>query len=753
MGLAAHRVWRRGVGTALAAVVAAALAAAAGPAAMAWTPLPVKGDRSVFMPGTQQGGANLESQGRCDNCHGGYDPAVEPAFNQYGSMMAQAARDPLWLACLTVAAQDSIWAVGNPNATDICIRCHSPVGWLGGRSDPTNTSRLTGTDFEGVSCDTCHRMLDPLTQLGQPEVPPETVPAAQTAAATTHDRDLAVLSTLRLFDGTTPFLDPVTKLPTWYGDGLWPNYVESTAGQYFVDTGNGKSGPYYDDVARHTSYYSRFHRSRRFCGTCHDVSNPVLASLASPGLPERQAAGSYLHVERTFSEFMLSAYGRGGASSGIPGVPFAASCQDCHMRAVSGKGCNKADAPLRSDLPLHDQTGGNAWLLGILASVSPTSPTYDPYNAAILNGTKYPGAKVDTAGLQWVPNELLAGRQRSLQQLRQAASLEVADESAAVLTLRVRNHTGHKLISGFPEGRRMFLYVTFYDADGRMLAEVNPYEPLRTTRDAQGNEVEGIQRHDEHLVWEAEMSSALTGEQKSFHFALATDRYKDNRIPPRGFDTAAMAARLAQPRWEGEDAPGYFTAEEYAGGYDEVTLAKPEGTATWYATLYYQTTSRDYVEFLRDEIEGTATSLSTPAPSGETAAYIAQTDPFFANLRDWGDALWDLWLHNGGAAPTKMTEAGTAPHQGVMVAVGNLRGTWLRKRLTGFLLRWDRVAGATAYEVERLSGSTWVAVATTTAESLRVGRDGGVTYRVRATKVLPDTTVTTGPWRTVTTGG
>ena len=239
---AGRRAPRAAAAAAVFATLAALAALAAAPAG-AWTPLPVKSDRNVFMPGTQQGGANLESQGRCDNCHGGYDQAVEPAFNQYGTMMAQAARDPLWLACLTVAAQDSIWAVGNPNATDICIRCHSPVGWLGGRSDPTNTSKLTGTDFEGVSCDTCHRMLDPLAQLGQPELPAETVPAAQAAAATTKSRDLAVLGTLRLFDGTTPFLDPVTKLPTWYAGGAWPGYVESTSGQYFVDTGNGKSGP------------------------------------------------------------------------------------------------------------------------------------------------------------------------------------------------------------------------------------------------------------------------------------------------------------------------------------------------------------------------------------------------------------------------------------------------------------------------------------------------------------------------------
>lgn len=111
---------------------------------LGWDPRPVAGDRNVFLPGSQPGSVALESATRCDNCHGGYNKAVEPAHNWRGSMMAQAARDPLWLAAVTVANQDSIWALGNPNAGDLCIRCHSPIGWLGGRSDPTNMTRLAG---------------------------------------------------------------------------------------------------------------------------------------------------------------------------------------------------------------------------------------------------------------------------------------------------------------------------------------------------------------------------------------------------------------------------------------------------------------------------------------------------------------------------------------------------------------------------------------------------------------------------------
>ena len=62
-----------------------------------------------------------------------------------------------------------------------------------------------------------------------------------------------------------------------------------------------------------------------------------------------------------------------------------------------------------------------------------------------------------------------------------------------------------------------------------------------------------------------------------------------------------------------------FTTEEY----DAVELAVPSGAERVMISLYYQTTSREFVEFLRDEINGVGnTTLASPAPSGEAEAYI-----------------------------------------------------------------------------------------------------------------------------------
>jgi hypothetical protein len=652
-------------------VVAVGLTVLGGSLALAWTPLPVKQDQNLFMPGTQQGDATLErAESNCLNCHAGYDPIAEPGENWQGSMMAQAARDPLWKTCLTVADQDSIWALGNPNAGDLCIRCHSPVGWLGGRSDPTNTSGLDSQsgDFEGINCDACHRMLDPFNALHQPGLPAETNADAIAQDNLTTNEDNTVLQTLLLFNSNA-FYNATTRLPVYYGAGDITNYSESTSGQYFIDTiqNNYKRGPYYDaDPKKHQPYYSRFHKSRGMCATCHDVSNPALANVAiTNGLPERAAAGSYFHVERTLSEFKLSAYGRGAGTNVNPritaafsNVTWAATCQDCHMHNVTGKACNKQVQIRTNSVPLHDLTGGNAWISGILASADQGGPVYNVTNYNILSGTKYPNAYIDVAGLQGLGPQLTNGQQRALAELHMAATLEIVTNASSETILRIVNNTGHKLISGFPEGRRMWLNVKCYDSTNGLIDEINPYTPLVVTNIAGNYQyVSGgiLTKTRDDLVYETAMMSSLTSEDHTFHFVLATDRYKDNRIPPKGFDVTSAASRKAQPRWDGADATNYFTAAEYAGGYDEVTFTKPAGTSNWVANLYYQTTSKDYVEFLRNEILGTNTTLSSPTPSGEANAYIVQTDSFFSTLKDWGNAIYDLWLANGGAAPVLMT--------------------------------------------------------------------------------------------------
>lgn len=669
------------------------------------TNMPVAADALVRMPGTQQGQAVVEAPNRCLNCHENYvaTSRIEPGDGWRGSMMAQAARDFVFFSAMTVAAQDSIWALGRPNATDLCERCHFPQGWVENRSDPTNATRMTGSDWDGVSCDVCHQLYDPFfadTSSGVREGNDWTgywdemnvfSPTSAAQAQTTRGADATLASSILRFNGT-PFF--VSERPASAA------YDENGSGQMFISPTGEKRASFADANATHQMLYSRFHKSRHFCGSCHDVSNAALANLAyngvapgaAPALPsETQAAYRYFHVERTFSEFMLSAYGRGAGAAGSgpydparfvtsrPGNVIA-TCQDCHMRDTVGVACDKAGRLVRpaestehpkSGLAMHDLTGGNAWVPWVLASSVAGSPNYDATNAQLL-GQGPAALTIDlTQGVALDPAALLAGVDRALANLTAAASIQALQYQAAsgALGFRVVNQTGHKLISGFPEGRRMFINIRAYDASGALRYEVNPYDATTSTlrglppgRAPSSPALAANEVYVDELVYEMHPRSSLTGEDETFHFVLSDGRYKDNRIPPLGFDIAAAADRQAQPVWHGAIAVDYFTAAEYAGGYDEVALTIAPGAARVEVRLYYQFTSREYIEFLRDQINGTGTSLASPTLAGNAIAYVIGDDPFFDGLRAWGDTLWQLYWRNRavpGAAPVQMAIATT----------------------------------------------------------------------------------------------
>lgn len=111
----------------------------------------------------------------------------------------------------------------------------------------------------------------------------------------------------------------------------------------------------------------------------------------------------------------------------------------------------------------------------------------------------------------------------------------------------------------------------------------------------------------------------------------------------------------------------YYTQAECDGGYDAVVLPIPPSLAavSFEVSLNYQTTSREYIEFLRDEINANPSNITlptTPFVQGEPdpSSYIIQNDPFFSQLKARGDTIWELWTHNmnvDGAARFLMAQA------------------------------------------------------------------------------------------------
>jgi hypothetical protein len=183
----------------------------------------------VFLPGMQPEEAGIEfaKVQQCKMCHSGTNNRdADPFFSWQSGMMSQAARDPVFRAALAIANQD-IEGVG-----EFCLRCHTPRGWLEGRSTPADGAALNREDMHGVSCDVCHRLIDPLS---------------------------AEVSNL------------IKDVPPGYGNAMM-----------VADPANVVRGPYGDAAGAmpHEAKKSAFHASGNLCGVCHNISNPLYAKEA-----------------------------------------------------------------------------------------------------------------------------------------------------------------------------------------------------------------------------------------------------------------------------------------------------------------------------------------------------------------------------------------------------------------------------------------------------------------------------------------
>jgi hypothetical protein len=412
---------------------------------------------------------------------------------------------------------------------------------------------------------------------------------------------------------------------------------------------------------------------------------------------------------------MLSAYGQQGGAPGVgsfaPDVfetsqpdNLIASCQDCHMRDIVGEAANneilrptESTEHPNSGMPLHDLTGGNVWVPNILASLerdNNKNPNYDAQNSLYLFDRATELTLDFSQGFSYDYEAIADGAARSLQMLQMSAVISDVRYSpvSGNLSFEVRNQTGHKLISGFPEGRRMFVNIKYYDDSGALIYEVNPYDTTAgtlkglnytyTTTLTAPAPISPTETYVDELVYEMHGSatlSATVGVTETFHFVLSSGRYKDNRIPPKGFRIEEAAARLSQPVWHGQPDEEYFTTEEYTGGYDLVSMQGFDilvpGAETVEVTLNYQTTSREYIEFLYNEINGTGPTTLTGTGLGGDPPYLIQTDPFFTGLRAWGDTIWDVWLHNmnaPGAAPITIASGSWDPSSPTAVTVRSI---------------------------------------------------------------------------------
>ncbi|HYK05879.1 MAG TPA: VWA domain-containing protein [Thermoanaerobaculia bacterium] len=653
------------------------LLAAAGSWPAAAQDLNLNGIQDRFdLPGTQartmpiqdfQLATVLPPASACSGCHNTMDHRG-PLRPWAGSMMGNAARDPVFWAQLDVAETDEAEIPSLAGGRDLCLRCHIAKGWTEGRSSgPDLATALRGMamqpdDLFGVQCEVCHRLVD--RNNGADPV------------------DAQVLAGL----ASNP--DPELRIPPSFGNGMyvldrhdvrrgpfssaqiaWPGLTTPTT-QFIPPAAYPPDGSLF-----HPIKHSPFHRHGNLCGTCHDVSNPAW----TPAEPKGNTQANF-PIERTWTEWTHSQYSTMGENG---------NCQSCHMNAafsgLAGGGASTASnlnpVPHTNDLHVHDLTGGNVAIPIVIRTMIDkyqATKLNDPGAAPVIGATEaardafldtyyakvvdalYPaGTFADAAGdfpPFYDPANYDSASNRAKATLGRAAQLAFNHTPGGDLELRIYNMTGHKLPTGYPEGRRMWLNVKFSGIDSGTAAETllgesgrydqttgtlfhdfdlendvgsKPYDGITYTNAAGG--FTGFGRRTQ--VYEARLHHAPSGVE--FHFIRNNEVRSDNRIPPLGWNKAQYIANNA-----GQTIPAAYGSQmtyhdavtgplalppvvEPTYNFDEVPYPVPAGADVAEVRLMYQSVSREYLEEL---VAASPATLTFPpaTPTGFTRALLLE---------------------------------------------------------------------------------------------------------------------------------
>ena len=574
--------------------------------------------------GTQPGlQAPLEGTDECADCHASFGAATNfmPHDSWSGSMMAHATRDPLFWAALDVANRDV------PGVGDWCLRCHTSQGWYGGRVrkngkggfvNGTNGCLLQGdhdnfdnasNDYSGVTCHNCHRQN-------------EKGPAGQ--------------------------VSPKGSGGAWLDDSLDCN-------GYFGPCRKGPRSYAEDDLLQppHGWKYSSFLTSASQCASCHDVSSPIIdgVPLRAQILANGSSTGRAFPAERTFTEWKQSRFGDAFLTDSFetPGVAFASNvrvtdCQDCHMRksvAPDARTCTVNPPGSRTgQLSVHEFVGGNSWVLRLIKSLYGGPLQLDRV------------AAIDRA-IAWA-EEMLTQRSASVGVVLDPLA---ANSDTLNAHVTVTNRAGHKLPTGYGEGRRMWLHLVVRDASNQLVYESGAWDAASgvLAMSPAPKIYEVLQG-----IWDSGSSSCKTedgGGDKVFHFALNNCVAKDNRIPPEGFtptthDDPLGHELLPVGHTYPETTPGSGVLRHF--DVTDYVITVPPGTPRPLqvtATLSFQIASKEYIDFLREE------AVANAQPSENTMCG-----------RDWdvgpadksrGQFMHDLWSDpsSGRSPPVDMVSA------------------------------------------------------------------------------------------------
>jgi len=499
---------------------------------------------------------------------------VSPSNQWRHSIMANAFNDPYFRA--VVEDEATLFPALAGLIEDTCLTCHAPMARThahqtgtdlqqdGTCTLPDGCYRLSSAATqdparEGISCTLCHQVRD--ENLG-------------TAASFSGHYSIAAAGDTGAFSIYGPYQNPHPG-----GSNLMQNNTGYTPQFGAQMTGSGH------------------------CATCHTLFTPVLdADTDAPTGDEFLEQGAYL-------EWLNSVYATGASEE--------RQCQDCHMPdpapgsystriAVQPNGGVNLMWPERAPFFTHSMVGGNTHTLELLRD-----------NRSALG--------IDTSTTVGGFDEKIAQTRALLSQ--QSATLAITQAvlsgSELAIDVRITNHTGHKLPTGYPS-RRLWLHLTVRDAADQVVFESG-------APDAQGRlstdnayltsaclDVDKPTDFDNSACFEPHRDVIDSDDQIAIYEPVMADNnghitrvllhagsyIKDNRLPPEGFTLAQADSIETQTRPVGVTSDTDFNrdAGQEGSGTDTVHYrVTPAGTDTAYrvqASLLYQAISPGFVDGL-----------------------------------------------------------------------------------------------------------------------------------------------------------
>ncbi|WP_179137927.1 Ig-like domain-containing protein [Candidatus Entotheonella palauensis] len=415
---------------------------------------------------------------------------------------------------------------------DFCSRCHMPAnyvdqvplanvshdhpsglehGLVQPTFDPTSdngtgtafatveaASRNTASGKLGISCAVCHTTAETrhtpyhnYQQSGTEYVP----------ALGTQDRralvDLAQQDILHVPDETKPNLGwgigagayrlspHAINAPERFGPLTNRDYTEKID-PYVSDVFNIDLPHQQGNFSIHQGYYHTLFERAEFCGTCHDVTNPLTI---------KNQHGKWVGgfpIERTYSEWANSRYAdRPGNTQFDPN--FKRDCQTCHMQQDYGQPGTAQTlyvgpdpvAPIASKVWLggtvrpafytHHFVGGNAYITQLIGANLDAQGQVASYPK--LSAYSYSSASKTSpyANAYWETADGGPPTQHARfawDRLRNALTLNLSGPASAgagtiqPLHLSVVNSgSGHNFPTGFPEGRNAWVAIRAFDVD------------------------------------------------------------------------------------------------------------------------------------------------------------------------------------------------------------------------------------------------------------------------------------------------